>query len=116
MELRLFQTIGALGSAALTVVVFELIRRRRLTDELWLPWLVIAIGPFVACLWTAPWATLARWMGIAYEPALLLGAGILMCVGIMLYLTVVVSTLMQRSLVLAQQVALLEERLRRLDG
>jgi hypothetical protein len=55
-------------------------------------------------------------MGIAYEPALLLGAGIFLCVVMLLYMTVVVSTLMRRSLVLAQQVALLEERLARYEG
>ena len=72
MEFRLYQTLAVLSSIALTAFVVELIRRRRLKDELWLPWLLVAIAPLVTGVWIAPWANLARWLGIAYAPALLL--------------------------------------------
>jgi len=116
MEFRLFQTVAALGSIVLLVVVLELIRQRRLTDELWVPWLVIAIAPLVASLWITPWAKLAEWLGIVYEPALLLGGGVILCFTMALYLAVVVSGLMQRNLRLAQQLALLEETVARLSS
>ena len=116
MEFRLFQSVAALGSLSLLAVVLELIRRRRLTDELWVPWLLIAIAPLVASLWIAPWAKLAHWMGIAYEPSLLLGGGVVMCFAMALYLAVVVSELMRRNLRLAQQLALLEEAVARLSA
>jgi hypothetical protein len=109
MELRPFQTIAALGSVALTAIVLELIRRRKLKDELWVPWLLAAVAPLVMSLWIRPWAALARWLGIVYEPALLLGLGLVLCVTMILYLTVVVSTLMRRNLLLAQEIALLRE-------
>jgi len=32
------------------------------------------IAPFITALWIRPWAALAHWLGIVYEPALLLGA------------------------------------------
>jgi len=111
MGFRLFQLLVALSSLLLTLVVLELIRRRKLKDELWLPWLAVSVTPLVMSLWIAPWAVLARWLGIAYEPALLFMLGILLCLALILYLTVVVSTLMRQNLRLAQDLALLRHRL-----
>jgi len=110
MEIRLFQAIAALSSLLLTGLVLELIRRRKLKDELWLPWLLVAIAPLVTSLWIRPWAALAHWLGIAYEPALLLGLATLLGFAMLLYLAVVVSTLMRQNLRLAQDLALLRMR------
>jgi len=116
VEFRLFQSVAVVSSLALTAIVFELIRRRLLKDELWLPWLVVAIAPLVTGVWIAPWAALARWLGIAYEPALLLGVGLLLCFALLLYLTVVVSGLMRQNLHLAQELALLRLKLESPDS
>ena len=110
MEIRLFQSVAALSSLLLTGLVLELIRRRKLKDELWIPWLLVAIAPLVASLWIRPWAALAHWLGIIYEPALLLGLATLLGFAMLLYLTVVVSTLMRQNLRLAQDLALLRMR------
>jgi hypothetical protein len=110
MELRLFQSFAALSSLLFTGLVLELIRRRKLKDELWIPWLLVAIAPLVASLWIHPWAALAHWLGIAYEPALLLGLATLLGFAMLLYLAVVVSTLMRQNLRLAQDLALLRMR------
>ncbi|HVQ24238.1 MAG TPA: DUF2304 domain-containing protein [Planctomycetota bacterium] len=110
MPIRPFQIFVAASSLLLTGLVLELIRRRKIKDELWLPWLVVSITPFVMSLWISPWAQLARILGIAYEPALLLMLGLLLCLALILYLTVVVSTLMRQNLRLAQEMALLRER------
>ena len=111
MGLRLFQLLVALSSLTLTLVVLELIRRRKLKDELWLPWLLVSVTPLVIGFWIRPWAVLARWLGIAYEPALLFVLGLLVCLALILYVTVVVSTLMRQNLRLAQDIALLQNRL-----
>lgn len=116
MEFHAFQTIAALVSFAMTGVVLELIRRRKLKDELWVPWIVVSVAPLLSSLWIKPWATLARWLGIIYEPTLLLGGGILLSISMILYLTVVISTLMQQNLRLAQDVALLRTQMERLQG
>ncbi len=110
MELRLFQSVAAVSSLLLTGLVLELIRRRKLKDELWLPWLLVAIAPLVTSLWIRPWAALAHWLGIVYEPALLLGLATMLGFAMLLYLTVVVSTLMRQNLRLAQDLALLRMR------
>ena len=111
MEFQLFRTVAAAGSLALTALVVELIRRRKLKDELWLPWLLLAIAPLVASVWVAPWAGLARWLGVRYEPALLLGGGVLLALAMLLHLTVVVSGLMRQNVRLAQEVASLRLQL-----
>lgn len=111
MEFRLFQSFAAVGSLVLTLILLELIRRRKLKDELWVPWLLVAIIPLVTSLWIQPWAMLARWLGIFYEPALLLGLGTLLSISMILYLTVVVSTLMKKNLRLAQEIALIQLRI-----
>jgi hypothetical protein len=116
MEFRLFQPVAALGSLVLVGIVLELIRRRKLKDELWVPWLLIAIAPLAASLWISPWAAAASWLGVAYEPALLLALAIVLCVTMILYLTVVLSGLMQRNLRLAQEQALLRSRIERMEG
>jgi len=113
MEFRPFQTMAALGSVVLTLVVLELIRRRKLSEELWIPWLLVAIAPLVAALWIAPWAYVARWLGIAYEPALLLGLAVILSIAIVLYLTVVVSALVGRTRRMAQELAILRAELER---
>ncbi len=114
MEFRLFQSVAAVASIVLTAILLELIRRRKLKDELWIPWLLAAITPLVASLWISPWAAVARWLGIVYEPALLLALGILLLTSMILYLAVVVSTLMRRNLRLAQDLALLRQRVERI--
>ena len=111
MGFQLFQAVVGLSSLGLTLVVLELIRRRTLKDELWLPWLVVTVTPLVMSFWIRPWAALAHWLGIVYEPALLFVLGILLCLALILYLTVVVSSLMRQNLRLAQDVALLRHRL-----
>jgi len=111
MRFELFQAVVGLSSLGLTLVVLELIRRRTLKDELWLPWLVVTVTPLVMSFWIRPWAALAHWLGIVYEPALLFVLGILLCLALILYLTVVVSSLMRQNLRLAQDVALLHHRL-----
>jgi hypothetical protein len=111
MRFQLFQAVVGLSSLGLTLVVLELIRRRTLKDELWLPWLVVTVTPLVMSFWIRPWAALAHWLGILYEPALLFVLGILLCFALILYLTVVVSSLMRQNLRLAQDVALLRHRL-----
>ena len=116
MPIRPFQIFVAASSLALTLLVLELIRRRKIKDELWLPWLVVSITPFVMSFWISPWAGLAHLLGIAYEPALLLMLGLLLCLALILYLTVVVSTLMRQNLRLAQEMALLRERIESATG
>ena len=113
MEFQLFRPVATIGSLLMIGILLELIRRRRLKEELWVPSLLIATAPLVASLWISPWATVAGWLGIVYEPALLLGLAIGLCLAMILYLAVVLSALMQRNLRLAQELALLGAQVER---
>jgi hypothetical protein len=111
MKFELYQVVAALASLAATSIVVELIRRRRLQHVLWLPWLAAALLPALLGVWVHPWASFARWLGIAYEPLLLVALAALVSYALLLYLTVVVSSLLHKNLQLAQEVALLKSRL-----
>lgn len=107
--------VVALASVALAVLVLDLIRRQRIKEELWFAWLLAGFGPLVCSLWLAPWATLAHWLGIAYEPALLMIAGIFFALVLILHQTTVISTLMRQNQRLAQEVASLRWRMDRTE-
>ena len=109
------QAVATLLSLGLVALVVRLIRRRRLKEELWAPWLLATLGPLLCSMWLEPWTRLARWLGIRYEPALLMLVGIFFALGLLLYLTVVISGLMRQSQQLAQDVAQLTWRLERME-
>lgn len=111
MEFKVYQTFAVVSSLVAVVIIFELIRRRRIQDVLWIPWLLVAIAPAVVGVWTTPWASLARWLGILYEPLLLVAMASLLAFCMLLYLSVVVSTLIRKNLKLAQELAVLRHRL-----
>ena len=68
-------------------------------------------APLVLSLSTPTWGGLARSLGVAYEPSLLLALGLLMAFSMILYLTTVVSTLLRHNLVFAQEIACLRARM-----
>ena len=116
---RPIQLVAIVASLTLVVLVLDLIRRQRIKEELWFAWLVASLGPLACSLWLAPWAAAARWLGIHYEPALLMMAGLFFALLLLLYMTTVVSGLMRQNQRLAQEVAELGwrlDRLARADG
>ncbi len=111
-----YQAVAVISTLVALVAILELIRRRRIQDVLWLPWLLVAIAPAVVGLWIAPWAKLAQWLGIAYEPLILLVGASLLSFAMLLYLSVVVSTLIRRNLKLAQELAVLRHKVENLES
>ncbi len=111
MQFQNFQAAAVIGSLCLLGLVLALIRRRALKEELWVPWIVVSLAPLLAGLWIEPWARLARFLEVRYEPILLVAGALALCIAMILYLTVVISSLMQQNLRLAQEIALLAERI-----
>lgn len=111
MEFHIYQAIAALLSLTATAVVVELIRRRKIQDVLWLPWLAAALFPAGLGFWQKSWASFAQWLGIRYEPLLLVALASLVSFGMLLHLSVVVSALIRKNLRLAQEIALLRQEL-----
>ena len=97
----------------LLLVVFELIRSRRLRERYALLWLLTGVVLLVLSLWRGGLNTIAGWFGISgYPPAILFAVGILFILLVLLHYSTVISRLSDQSTILAQRLALLEERFR----
>jgi hypothetical protein len=104
---------SAIASVLLLLVVFELIRSRRLRERYALLWLVTGLVLLVLSAWRDGLNTIASWFGISgYPPAILFAVGILFILLVLLHYSTVISRLSDQSTILAQRVALLEERFR----
>jgi hypothetical protein len=104
---------AAIASLLLLLVVFELIRSRRLRERYALLWLLTGVVLLVLSLWRDGLNTIAGWFGISgYPPAILFAVAILFILLVLLHYSTVISRLSDESMILAQRLALLEERLR----
>ena len=104
---------AAIASILLLLVVFELIRSRRLRERYALLWLLTGIVLLVLSVWRGGLDTIAGWFGISgYPPAILFAVGILFILLVLLHYSTMISRLSDQSTILAQRLALLEERFR----
>jgi hypothetical protein len=102
---------AAIASVLLLLVVFELIRSRRLRERYAILWLVTGVVLLVLSVWRDGLNTIAGWFGISgYPPAILFAVAILFILLVLLHYSTVISRLSDQSTVLAQRLALLEER------
>jgi hypothetical protein len=107
---------GAIAAAILLVVVFELIRSRRLRERYALLWLLTGIVLLVLSLWRGGLNTIANWVGITgYPPAVFFAVGLLFTIVVLLHYSTVISKLGDQNTILAQRLALLENALRERD-
>lgn len=91
-------------------VVFDLVRRRRLTEGLSFVWIVGSIGLVVCVVLSKQFTALARFLGIKYPESavLVLGIGTLSVAS--LYLCTRITQLSLRVVRLAEEVAILRKR------
>ena len=100
------------ASVILVLVVFELIRSRRLREQYALLWLVTGIVLVILSAWRGGLNTIASWLGVrGYPPAVLFAVGLLFVILVLLHYSTVISRLADQNVVLAQKLALLEARL-----
>ncbi len=109
---------ATIASLALLLVVFELIRSRRLRERYALLWLLTGVVLVVLSAWRGGLNTIAGWFGVrGYPPAVLFAVGLLFVILVLLHYSTVISRLSDQNVVLAQRLALLEaELLDRQDG
>jgi hypothetical protein len=109
VRISIFATIASL---LLLLVVFELIRSRRLRERYALLWLATGVVLLVLSAWRGGLNTIAGWVGVTtYPPAVLFAVAALFILLVLLHYSTVISKLSDQSTILAQRVALLEERL-----
>lgn len=110
------QLVSIVVSAALLVLVVELVRRRRLTEEYSLIWIVCAGALLTLSLWRNLLDLSAAALGVHYPPAVLLLVLTFCVVLVSLYFSVVVSKQRQQIERLIEEMALLDAELRALAG
>jgi hypothetical protein len=111
MTLRI-SIFAAVGSLLLLVVIFELIRSRRLQERYALLWLLTAFVLFVFAVWRDGLNVLADTVGIAYPPSALFVLASFFILVVLLHYSTVISELSERNVSLAQRIALLEQKLK----
>jgi hypothetical protein len=115
METRI-QLLAVLGSGILLLVVFELVRRRRLMERYALLWLLSGIVLLILSTFRGLLEDAARITGIEYPPSALFFIAFAFVLVLLLHFSVAVSRLADQSKVLAQRLALLEKRVRDVEA
>ena len=104
---------AAIASFVMLLVVFELIRSRRLRERYALLWLLTGIVLLGLSVWRDGLNTIAGWVGVkSYPPAILGAVGALFILVVLLHYSTVISRLSDQNTILAQRLALLEQQLR----
>jgi hypothetical protein len=115
MELRL-QIVSIGATLALFLLVFELVRRRRLMERYALLWLFSAVVLLGLALWKDLLQQVASAIGIFYAPSALFVVAFGFILAILLHFSLVISRLADQTKVLAQRVGLLQQRLDLVEG
>ncbi len=103
-------------SGALLLLVIDLVRRRKLTEEYSFIWILCAVALLVLSLWRDILHVTARWLGVYYPPAVLLLVLVLAVFAASLYFSVVISGQRRQIEHLVEELALLEHRVRETEG
>jgi hypothetical protein len=107
---------AAIASLVLLVAVLELVRRRRLREKYALLWILTAIVLLVLSVWRGAVTSIATALGVSYGPTVLFAVGALFVLVVLLHYSTVISALTDRTVVLAQKVASLEQRIDDLES
>jgi hypothetical protein len=110
MTLRI-SIVAGVAAALLLLVIFELIRSRRLQERYALLWLLTGSVMLVLAVWRDALGELAALFGVAYPPSALFLIGLVFIIVVLLHYSTVISRLSDQNRVLAQRLALMESRL-----
>lgn len=97
-------------------MIVQLIRRRRLREEYALVWLVASAGILLFSIFGGLVRMLASFFSVSYPPTLIITLGLLFALAVILSQSVIISSQADRLRDLAQTVALLEWRVRKVEG
>lgn len=106
------QLVAILASGVLLLTVLELVRRRRLMERYALLWLLSAVVLLALASWPGALQSVSRAIGIFYPPTALFVVAFGFILLLLLHFSAAVSRLSDQTKVLAQRLALLEERVR----
>jgi hypothetical protein len=111
MELRI-QILSIAVSAALLLVVLEMVRRKAFLERYALLWLLSALVMLGLSIWRGALESLAKLIGIAYPPNALFLVAFGFVLVLLLHFSLAVSKLSDQTKILAQRLALVEQQQR----
>jgi hypothetical protein len=109
MELRI-QILSIAVSAALLLVVLEMVRRKAFLERYALLWLLSALVMLALSIWGGALESLAKLIGIAYPPNALFLVAFGFVLLLLLHFSLAVSKLSDQTKILAQRLALVEQQ------
>lgn len=112
MDVRI-QIFAIAASGLMLLAILELVRQRRLLERYALLWLFSAVVLLILAIWRGFLEDIARFIGVAYPPNALFFIAFAFVLVLLLHFSIAVSRLTDQTKVLAQRLALLEERQRR---
>ena len=107
------RAVAIVATIGLLILVFDLVRRRRLLERYALVWMAVTVLLLLLSAWAGLLDRVADTIGISYPPSALFAAAFGFVIVLLLHFSVAVSRLTDQSKLLAQRVALLEQRLAR---
>ena len=110
------QFVAIAASTTLVLVVFELLRRRRLIERYALLWLLSSLVLLVLSIWTGLLEIIAKAVGIVYPPNALFVIAFAFVLLLLLHFSIAISRLSNETKVLAQKIARLDAKVRDLDS
>jgi hypothetical protein len=110
------QIVSIIAAAGVLLVIFELVRRRRLLERYALLWLGSGVVLLGLAIWRGGLEKLADGLGIAYPPNALFFVAFGFVLVLLLHFSIAVSRLSDQTRLLAQRLALLEESVETGDG
>ena len=106
---------ATIASLVLLFGVLELVRRRRLRERYALLWILTAVVLLILSVWRGAVSGIATALGVSYGPTVLFAVGALFILVVLLHYSTVISALTDRTVVLAQKIASLEQRIHELE-
>ena len=110
------QILAIVASSGLVLIVFELLRRRRLIERYALLWLLSSVVLLVLSIWTGLLEIISNAVGIVYPPNALFMIAFAFVLVLLLHFSLAISRLSGETKVLAQKVARLDKDVRELSA
>jgi hypothetical protein len=115
MQVRI-QIVSIILTAGLFVILLELVRQRRLLERYAILWLFSAVALLGLAVWKGLLTKVAHAIGIYSPTNALFAVGLGFILVLLLHFSVAVSKLADQNKILAQRLAMLEEKQRETDA
>jgi hypothetical protein len=116
VDVSRLQILAIVVTGGLFVLVFELVRQRRLMERYALLWLFSSAILLGLSIWRGALEQLAHAVGIFYAPSALFAVAFGFVLVLLLHFSLVISRLAEQTKVLAQRVGLLQHEVDELRG